>query len=1045
MATSMESADDKIDYWRAFSIRGKVIEAKYLVDAKSETPKGFYCVSRIDNQYSNEIVTNTITNTDTPFWAEDFAFESKLGFKEIKFIVWMDDKTKSDSAFPIGKVVIPRSFIKSAEEQWYMLLNADNETKTTGSVQIRIKHFPPKMKRKVHGFSVSVLRARLTPKRVFGGDKLATELPNPYAVCHLFPDPDALSTQHTHCQPRTITPTFAENFYLSQETVNDLIPPSFLGHVTIPLGPVVTKSVTYRWYSLSLLDADESTVLTKPKGRKKSITDEEKRSKPRDFVKNLHSIGVATPQTQKPHKFVDKTFALSSCHNCNGVMVGTQSSCTDCSVSVHNKCKDSMTPTCGGYGALRLKIDVNTTFVLNLPMYQNLIDILQEEDFQLLIILGRVSQSREDAARSLIKVFNDKYVNFVKSCVRQEILQSDDSKTLFRANSMASKCLDVYMKHVASDYLRATLEDVLKLIILSKKPFEMDPLRLIDTKEKIERSESKKKKESESELSINATNLRELNMIVTKCIFDSAPKMPRPLKEVFNMIKSTVLEKFPDSDVVKYTAISGFIFLRFFAPAILGPSLFGLKVGNQDATSARKLLLIAKTLQNLSNLVEFGQKEAFMEPMNSFILSQIDDMKKFIDTISSTTPSPKEMEVKLLKYSDDIVARECAEVHAILATSLDKMIAFDSKSTLLPKLVTITNEIDSKLKIIQEKEKNQKFDILNDTGIDIDEKESKEDLFDDHEKRIMRMLTRCASNDSLDSPRSSIGMYRSSGDMKESSLRGSIIPQPSVAVTFVSYPDVPLNTITGSLGIQIDDSTQSSFKDTAEELYEVPTQPTIMKKRGTLKGFTSLFSSNSEKHGSSTPKESPRSSTADVSGDTCHCPPERKLERQPSDRSDGADGKIQRLGSRKNENAEDATLCNTCGKPKPQERGILKRHVSLKNRLRSSTLYNKPNSVMSSVINDCPRCMKEIGDSEPSVPVEQKNYHHDCFCCKDCQAKFTDVTYTWKDDIYCKQCYFIHAGLVCSVCNQAIMKEHLIVNGEKFHATCRRCSVFHSL
>lgn len=34
------------------------------------------------------------------------------------------------------------------------------------------------------------------------------------------------------------------------------------------------------------------------------------------------------------------------------------------------------------------------------------------------------------------------------------------------------------------------------------------------------------------------------------------------------------------ADVVRYTAVSGFVFLRFFAPAILNPKLFALRPEN---------------------------------------------------------------------------------------------------------------------------------------------------------------------------------------------------------------------------------------------------------------------------------------------------------------------------------------------------------------------------------------------------------------------------------------------------------------------------------
>ena len=35
-----------------------------------------------------------------------------------------------------------------------------------------------------------------------------------------------------------------------------------------------------------------------------------------------------------------------------------------------------------------------------------------------------------------------------------------------------------------------------------------------------------------------------------------------------------------NADIIKYTSVSGFVFLRFFAPAILNPKLFGLRPEN---------------------------------------------------------------------------------------------------------------------------------------------------------------------------------------------------------------------------------------------------------------------------------------------------------------------------------------------------------------------------------------------------------------------------------------------------------------------------------
>lgn len=48
------------------------------------------------------------------------------------------------------------------------------------------------------------------------------------------------------------------------------------------------------------------------------------------------------------------------------------------------------------------------------------------------------------------------------------------------------------------------------------------------------------------------------------------------------------------SQDVKYLAISGFFFLRFFAPAILTPKLFQLRDQHADTRTSRTLLLLAK-------------------------------------------------------------------------------------------------------------------------------------------------------------------------------------------------------------------------------------------------------------------------------------------------------------------------------------------------------------------------------------------------------------------------------------------------------------------
>ena len=48
----------------------------------------------------------------------------------------------------------------------------------------------------------------------------------------------------------------------------------------------------------------------------------------------------------------------------------------------------------------------------------------------------------------------------------------------------------------------------------------------------------------------------------------------------------------------------------------------------------RSLVMIAKCLQNLANLVEFGVKESYMEVVNPFILKNKERMVVFLDHLS---------------------------------------------------------------------------------------------------------------------------------------------------------------------------------------------------------------------------------------------------------------------------------------------------------------------------------------------------------------------------------------------------------------------------
>ena len=108
------------------------------------------------------------------------------------------------------------------------------------------------------------------------------------------------------------------------------------------------------------------------------------------------------------------------------------------------------------------------------------------------------------------------------------------------------------------------------------------------------------------------------------------------MKYVFNSISTAASKQFKEPEA-KYLAVSGFLFLRFFCPAILNPKLFGMASDHPDGQgNGRTLTLVAKIIQNLANLADFGKKEPHMIPFNPFIKKNVNLMKAIIDKMSAS-------------------------------------------------------------------------------------------------------------------------------------------------------------------------------------------------------------------------------------------------------------------------------------------------------------------------------------------------------------------------------------------------------------------------
>ncbi|XP_074527237.1 rasGAP-activating-like protein 1 [Halichoeres trimaculatus] len=301
----------------------------------------------------------------------------------------------------------------------------------------------------------------------------------------------------------------------------------------------------------------------------------------------------------------------------------------------------------GKLGALRLKVRLVEDRILPSVYYQPLIHLLVEsvisptevEDCSALTMLEEVNtvESRQDVAMTLVKIYLGQglVVPFLDYLNTREVNNTTDPNTLFRSNSLSSKAMEQFMKAVGMLYLHEVLKPIINRIFDEKKYIELDPCKI-----DLNRTRRISFKGAVSEAEVRDSSVEMLHSYLTsiiESIVGSVDQCPPVMRVAFKQLHKRVEEQFsePENEDVKYLAISGFFFLRFFAPAILTPKLFQLRDQHADTRTSRTLLLLAKALQSVGNLgLQLGHgKEQWMAPLHPIILRSVASVKDFLDKL----------------------------------------------------------------------------------------------------------------------------------------------------------------------------------------------------------------------------------------------------------------------------------------------------------------------------------------------------------------------------------------------------------------------------
>lgn len=284
--------------------------------------------------------------------------------------------------------------------------------------------------------------------------------------------------------------------------------------------------------------------------------------------------------------------------------------------------------------------------------YQPLIELLSASDLALMNALCVTAGAEQDQVlSSVIRVLDahKKTMPIIKLTITNEVSQTSNAATLFRGNSTATKLMTAFTKMTGQQYLQQITE-VIQKVVSDASGFEVDS-----------------SKGKNIDVKANMQKLMSTSQSFLDTIVGSVDECPLPFREMASHLQKEVVKRFPNA---KFTSVAGFIFLRFFCPAISAPDSNGLVEGTLSSESRRALVLISKSIQNLANGQKFGVKESFMNDMNGFIDNNLDAVQNYLDSLAEI---PENTDYEPLCSYEEAMETEIPALHETIVRNLDKI------------------------------------------------------------------------------------------------------------------------------------------------------------------------------------------------------------------------------------------------------------------------------------------------------------------------------------------------------------------------------------
>ncbi|XP_019380210.1 PREDICTED: ras GTPase-activating protein 3 isoform X1 [Crocodylus porosus] len=553
------------------SVRIKIGEAKNLPTYPGPNKmRDCYCTVNLDQEevFRTKIVEKSLC----PFYGEDFYCEIPRSFRHLSFYIFDRDVFRRDSI--IGKVAIQKEDLQKYHNRdtWFQLQHVDADSEVQGKVhlELRLSEVITDTGVVCHKLATRVLECQGLP--IVNGQC------DPYATVTLA-GPYRSEAKKTKVKKKTNNPQFDEVFYFE-----------------------VTRPSSYN--KKSHFDVEDADEVDKMEIRVDLWN-----------ASNLKFGDEFLGELRLPLKFLRQSSSYEAWYFLQPRDNGNKSLKTD------------------DLGSLRLNVVYTEDHVFSSDYYNPLRDLLlKSADVEPVSasaahVLGEVCREKQEAAIPLVRLFlhYGRIVPFISAIANAEVKRTQDPNTIFRGNSLTSKCIDETMKLAGMHYLQVTLKPIIDEICQVHKPCEIDPVKLKDGEN----------------LENNRENLRQYVDRIFTVITKSGVSCPTVMCDIFFSLRESAAKRFQGDLDVRYTAVSSFIFLRFFAPAILSPNLFQLTPHHPDPQTSRTLTLISKTIQTLGSLSKSKSasfKESYMAIFYDYFNEQkyADAVKNFLDLISSS-------------------------------------------------------------------------------------------------------------------------------------------------------------------------------------------------------------------------------------------------------------------------------------------------------------------------------------------------------------------------------------------------------------------------